>query len=183
MRLPWSEPIWWASPSAACTPCTPPCATPTGVGRLVLANTSPAFGLDGTDPDAWRAARLEPLNAWLTPADIAAQVLTSVAGPRPQTSDMLAIRVAGFARIPSAGLRAAVECLPTHDVRDRLANINAPTLVIAGELDAETPAAYSRILADGLPDAELVVLDGIGHLAVSEAPHTFNRIVRRFLAS
>ena len=155
---------------------------PDRVGRLVLANTSPAFGLDGTDPDAWRAARLEPLNAGLTPADIAEQVLTSVAGPG-LSVDMLAMRVAGFARIPSAGLRAAVECLPTHDVRDRLANINAPTLVIAGELDAETPAAYSRILADGLPDAELVVLDGIGHLAVSEAPHTFNRIVRRFLAS
>ena len=155
---------------------------PDRVGRLVLANTSPAFGLDGTDPDAWRAARLAPLDAGRTPADIAEKVLTSVAGSG-LSVDMLAMRVAGFARIPSAGLRAAVECLPTHDVRDRLANINAPSLVIAGGLDAETPVAYSRILADGLPDTELVVLDGIGHLAVSEAPHTFNRIVRRFLAS
>ena len=153
---------------------------PDRVGRLVLANTSPAFGLDGTDPDAWRAARLAPLDAGLTPADIAEQVLTSVAGPS-LDADMLAMRVAGFARIPADGLRAAVECLPSHNVLDRLAEIEAPALVIAGELDTETPVAYSRILADGLQDAELVVLDGIGHLAVSETPEAVNRLTRDFL--
>jgi 3-oxoadipate enol-lactonase len=154
---------------------------PDRVGRLVLANTSPAFGLDGTDPDAWRAARLEPLNAGLTPADIAEQVLTSVAGPG-LSADMLAMRAAGFARIPPAGLRAAVECLPFHNLLDRLTDIRCPALVIAGELDAETPVDYSRILVDGLPDAELVVLDGVGHLAVSEVPGSFNRLARDFLS-
>ncbi|MCE2512885.1 MAG: alpha/beta fold hydrolase [Acidimicrobiia bacterium] len=154
---------------------------PDRVGRLVLANTSPAFGLDGTDPDAWRAARLAPLDAGLAPADIAEDVLTAIAGPG-LNPDMLAMRVAGFARIPSSGLRAAVECLHTHDIRNWLADIAAPALVVAGELDAETPVAYARALADGLPDVELVVLDGVGHLAVSEAPHTFNRLVREFLS-
>ena len=153
---------------------------PDRVGRMVLANTSGAFGLDGTDPAAWRAARLAPLDAGLTPADIAEQVLTSVAGPG-LGDEMLAMRAAAFARIPSTGLRAAVECLPSHNVLDRLAEIAAPTLVIAGELDAETPVVYSRVLAEGLPEAELIVLDGVGHLAVSEAPHTFNRLVRDFL--
>ena len=152
------------------------------VGRLVLANTSPAFGLDGTDADAWQAARLAPLDAGLIPADIAEQVLTSVAGPG-LSADMLAMRVAGFARIPAAGLRAAVECLPDHNVLDRLAEIKAPALVIAGELDAETPVAYAKALADGLPNAELEVLDGIGHLAVSEAPETVNQLARAFLAT
>jgi len=155
---------------------------PDRVGHLVLANTSPAFGLDGTNPDAWKAARLAPLDAGLTPADIAEQVLTSVAGPS-LDADTLAMRVAGFARIPTDGLRAAIECLPSHNILDRLAEIKSPALVIAGELDAETPVAYARALADGLPDAELVVLDGIGHLAVSEAPKTFNQLARAFLAA
>ena len=154
---------------------------PQRVARLVLANTSPAFGLDGTDPAAWRAARLAPLDAGLTPADIAADVLTSIAGPN-LSNDALTMRVAGFARIPAAGLRAAVECLPAHNVLDRLAEINAPALVIAGELDAETPVAYSRVLAEGMQNAELIVLDGVGHLAVSEVPQTFNRLVRDFLS-
>ena len=155
---------------------------PNRVGRLVLANTSPAFGLDGTDPDAWRATRLEPLDAGLSPADMAEDVLTSIAGPG-LSPDLLAMRVAGFARIPADGLRAAVECLPSHDVRDRLGEIGSPALVIAGELDGETPVAYSRILADGLPRAELVVLAGVGHLAVTEAPGAVNRLVRDFLSA
>ncbi len=154
---------------------------PQRVARLVLANTSAAFGLDGTDPAAWRAARLAPLDAGLTPADIAADVLTAVAGPA-LSDDALAMRVAGFARIPADGLRAAVECLPTHDVRDQLGAISAPALVVAGELDTETPVAYARVIAEGLQNAELTVLDGVGHLAVSEAPRTFNRLVRDFLA-
>ena len=91
------------------------------------------------------------------------------------------MRVAGFARIPADALRAAVECLPSHNVLDRLAEIAAPALVIAGELDAETPVAYSRILAHRLPNAELVVLNSVGHLAVSEASRAFNGLVRRFL--
>ncbi len=154
---------------------------PQRVARLVLANTSPAFGLDGTDPAAWRAARLAPLDAGLSPVDIAADVLTSIAGPI-LSEDALAMRVAGFARIPATGLRAAVECLPTHDVRARLGSIASPALVVAGGLDTETPAAYSRVLAEGLPNAELVVLDGVGHLAVSEVPQTFNRLARAFLS-
>ena len=154
---------------------------PQRVARLVLANTSPAFGLDGTTPAAWRAARLAPLDAGLTPADIAADVLTSIAGPT-LSDDALAMRVAGFARIPATGLRAAVECLPAHDVCERLGAIASPALVVAGGLDAETPAAYSRVLAEGLRNAELIVLDGVGHLAVSEVPQTFNRLVRSFLS-
>ncbi len=153
---------------------------PDRVARLVLANTSPAFGIDGTDPGTWQAARLAPLDAGGTPADIAEDVLTSIAGPA-LSDGALAMRVAGFARIPAAGLRAAVECLPAHDVRERLGAIASPALVVAGELDAETPVTYSRILADALPTAELVVLDGVGHLAVSETPRTFNGLVRRFL--
>ena len=153
---------------------------PERVARLVLANTSPAFGLDGTDPAAWRAGKLAPLDAGLAPADIAIDVLTSIAGPG-LSPEMLAMRAAGFTRIPAAGLRAAIECLPTHSLLERLGDIAAPALVIVGELDTETPVAYSRTLADGLPAAELAVLDGLGHLCVSEAPEVVNRLSRSFL--
>ena len=156
---------------------------PDRVGRLVLANTSPAFGARRHRPR--RLARHLASPHWTQdspPADIAAAgAHLQSRAPALGTDDVLAMRVAGFARIPAAGLRAAVECLPTHDVRDRLGEIAAPALVIAGELDAETPVAYSRLLFRGLPDAELVVLDGVGHLAVSEVPQTFNRLVRDFL--
>ncbi len=153
---------------------------PDRVASLTLADTSASFGADGTDPDAWLEARLAPLDAGLTPADFAQEVLCSVAGPE-FGGDPLAAAVASFSRITSAGLRAACECLLTHDVSGRLGEITAPTLVIVGELDEETPLAYSRFLADHISSAELVVIDGVGHLSPCEAPEAFNAAVRRFL--
>ena len=153
---------------------------PQRVDRLVLTNTSPAFGLDGTRPEEWKRARLAPLDAGTTPADLAPGVLAAIAGPR-LVGPALEARVAAFARIPAEALRAAVDCLPHHDVRSQLAAITAPALVIAGQLDTETPVDYARVLARGLADARLEVLDGIGHLAASEDPQRFNRLVERFL--
>ena len=153
---------------------------PERVRRLVLADTSPAFGLDGTTPQEWRAARLEPIERGRTPADMADSVLEAIcagvleAGIRGQL-------VESFGRISGAGFRAAVECLTHHDVRNELPNITCPALVIVGEADRETPVAYAEALAAGLPDSSLEVLEGVGHLSPSEAPDRFNRLVGDFL--
>ncbi len=155
-------------------------AHPDRVASLVLADTSPAFGLDGTDPDEWKRERLGQLDAGVTPAEMAETVIRSIAGPD-LSEDPLAEAVAAFGRISSDGLRAACECLPTHDVRDRLGDISAPTLVIAGELDRETPLEYSELLVEGIAGAQLAVIDGVGHLTPTEAPKRFNTLVRDFL--
>ena len=47
---------------------------PDRVRSLALLATSPAFGLDGTRPEAWRAARLAPLDAGREPGDDAVGV-------------------------------------------------------------------------------------------------------------
>jgi pimeloyl-ACP methyl ester carboxylesterase len=86
-----------------------------------------------------------------------------------------------MARIPSDGLRAAIGCLPDHDVRQRLADITVPTLVLVGELDEETPPAYSRALADGIPGAGLEIVADAGHLSNLEQPEAVNRLLSRFL--
>ena len=46
------------------------------VRSLALLSTSPAFGLDGTRPEDWRAARLAPLDAGRQPGDDAVGVVT-----------------------------------------------------------------------------------------------------------
>lgn len=153
---------------------------PERVDRLVLADTSARFGADGTDVDAWKRLRLEPLDAGITPAEMAEGVIDAITAPgfsgreRERT-------IAAFARIPAAGLRAAVECLPTHDVADRLHEIDAMALVVVGELDEETPPSYAEALATGIPHAELHVIHGVGHLTPAESPADFNRLVRAFL--
>lgn len=154
---------------------------PARVRRLVLADTSPAFGLDGTAARDWMAARLEPLDRGLSPADIAASVIEAISTEalEPRIHGQL---LASFGRIPAAGFRAAVECLVHHDVRHRLADIASPALVVVGSDDRETPVAYAKALAAGLPNSTLEILDGVGHLSPSEAPERFNRLVGDFLA-
>jgi 3-oxoadipate enol-lactonase len=156
-------------------------AQPARVDRLVLADTSHRFGADGTDADEWKRARLAPLDGGATPADIAPLVIDAITAPgfAGRERDRA---LAGFARIASEGLRAAVECLPTHDVSDRLGEIANPTLVIVGELDDETPIGYSERIAEGIPAARLAVIPGVGHLTPAEAPERFNALVGDFLS-
>jgi pimeloyl-ACP methyl ester carboxylesterase len=153
---------------------------PSRVDRLVLADTSAVFGADGTDVDDWKRLRLEPLDRGVTPAEMAAGVVDAITAPGFDGSERRRA-IEAFSRIPAAGLRATVECLPTHDTRDRLGDITCPTLVIVGELDEETPPGYARFLADRIPDARLEVIAGVGHLTPSEAPDAFARLLRRHL--
>ena len=154
---------------------------PSRVRRLVLADTSPAFGLDGTTPQAWQAARLAHLDAGRRPAEFAADALDAICA-RPLEPPVRKQLVASFARISPTGFRAAVECLPHHDVRHALGGISAPALIIVGEADRETPVAYAEALAAGLPNATLEILEGVGHLSPSEAPERFNQLVGDFLS-
>jgi len=150
---------------------------PQAVRSLVLCDTSPAFGLDGTDPDAWRAARLAPLDAGARVEDFAEPVLRAVMAP---DADPAAIRAAvdSMLRVPVAGLRQAIAALPDHDVRARLGEIAVPTLVVVGELDEETPLAYAEALARGIPGARLEVIPGVGHYTPLEAPAVLNALLR-----
>ena len=52
----------------------------------------------------------------------------------------------------------------------RLGRLQAPTLVMHGELDRLVPLAAARLLAARIPDAELVVVPGTGHAYALEAP-------------
>lgn len=153
---------------------------PDRVGRLVLANTSPAFGMNGTTAAEWTAARLERIRTGATPADLAPAVIDAITAT-PLTGPIRTETVAAFARIPVEGFIAAVHCLPTNDIRDQLIDITNPSLVVVGELDAETPPAYAQVLADGLPNAELHTIAGVGHLSPAEAPDIFNHLVAQFL--
>lgn len=62
------------------------------------------------------------------------------------------------------------EALAGHDVRGQLAGIEVPVLVLGGRHDAVcTPQAQQR-LADAVPGARLVVVEGAAHLAPAERP-------------
>ncbi len=69
------------------------------------------------------------------------------------------------------------------DIVDHLDAITAKTLVIWGQQDEAIPVAHGEAAVEGIPDAELVVVEACGHVLMVEHPETFNEMVREFLAS
>jgi proline iminopeptidase len=72
------------------------------------------------------------------------------------------------------------ESLSGYDLTDKLALIEAPTLVIHGAHDA-IPLASSSLIATTLPRGELVVLDESAHVPYVEGREAFFAAVRDFL--
>ena len=66
------------------------------------------------------------------------------------------------------------------DQRDLLSRIAVPTLLIWGELDARSPLSVARQFEQAIPDTELVVIPGAGHVSNLEQPERFNQAVREF---
>ncbi|HXV04779.1 MAG TPA: alpha/beta hydrolase [Solirubrobacterales bacterium] len=69
----------------------------------------------------------------------------------------------------------------TFDLRPHLTRVTAPTLVVAGQKDFILPPAACREVADGIPNASLVVLEDVGHFPWVERPEEFTRLVSEFL--
>jgi len=66
---------------------------------------------------------------------------------------------------------------------DRLAQVAAPTIVMAGEQDRLTPPWITRAVADAMPNAryQLVRGEGTSHVLPLERPDDFNRVALSFL--
>jgi pimeloyl-ACP methyl ester carboxylesterase len=64
---------------------------------------------------------------------------------------------------------------------DRLPQITAPTLVLGAEQDVLIPPENSRILAERIPNAELVIVKGGGHQILIEQADACNQAILNFL--
>ncbi|GHH95131.1 bifunctional 3-oxoadipate enol-lactonase/4-carboxymuconolactone decarboxylase PcaDC [Streptomyces capillispiralis] len=65
---------------------------------------------------------------------------------------------------------ACCDALAAFDLRERLAEITVPTLLVAGREDPATPPAHLRQIADAVPGAALVEIPGASHLAPAQCP-------------
>lgn len=75
----------------------------------------------------------------------------------------LAIDLCGWRNTHWRALRAYRFALDGYDVRAELSQVRVRTIVLHGTRDALFALEEARRLADGLPDAELRVIDGAGH--------------------
>jgi 3-oxoadipate enol-lactonase len=63
-----------------------------------------------------------------------------------------------------------------------LASLELPTLVVIGEKDKADFRAIAGHLAEQIPDAELVVVPGAGHLVGVDEPEELNAVLLEFLS-
>jgi 3-oxoadipate enol-lactonase len=77
---------------------------------------------------------------------------------------------------PAEGYAACCEAIAGVDLRSNLANIKAPTLVIAGAHDLAAPPEHGREIADGIAGARLEILDA-AHLASVERAEKVSQLI------
>ena len=84
------------------------------------------------------------------------------------------------AAVRAESVKRQISLMAEIDQRDLLPRIAVPTLLIWGELDARSPLRVARQFEQAIPDAELVVIPGAGHVTNLERPEQFNAAVREF---
>jgi len=100
---------------------------------------------------------------------------------RPEFIDLVAGILRGGPQQPVEAFVRQAGAAATHDGRPLLSQVGVPTLITFGREDRLTSARFAPALQSGIRNAELVVLDGCAHAAISEDPETFNRTTLEFL--
>ncbi len=151
---------------------------PDRVERLVLICTAAHL----PPASAWReraAAVLEAgspevvadsvVERWLTP-DFAAK-----------HGDVQAKLRAMLVASDAAGYAACCGAIERMDLREQLAEIDVPTLVISGSDDPATPIEHQRVIAAAIPGARHEVVGPAAHLAAVQQPEAVNRLTLEHL--
>jgi 3-oxoadipate enol-lactonase/4-carboxymuconolactone decarboxylase len=86
-------------------------------------------------------------------------------------------------QVDSSSYAACCEALAAFDLRSRLPEIAAPTLVVAGADDPATPIEHALTLATGIPGALLSAVPGAAHLASVERADAVTPAIVRHLSS
>lgn len=112
---------------------------------------------------AARSGGTEPMaptvvGRWLTPAYAA------------EHPDLVARLEAMVAAADDQGYASCCEVVAGLDLRGDLERIAAPTLVVSGTEDPALPPEHQRVIADGIPGAQLLTLSPAAHLANLERP-------------
>lgn len=89
--------------------------------------------------------------------------------------------VAWRAGMDQAALHRAFRSPFGYDLRGALPGIAVPARVIAAADDAFVPVATAEAIAAALPDADLVVIEGAGHMCSIEKPAAFDAALHGFL--
>lgn len=171
---------------------------PERVHRLVLASTSARFGPE--QEAATRAAKEKRSGQpWFADASAADQEDADLATDEQVRDIVFRGMPFNFARFGPAeagyldtfrsetingdALRVFSEEIPSLDLRSRLTNVTAPTLVITGDEDFICGPVCAAEITAAIPGAREVIVGDSGHMIFVEQPQAFHDEVATFLES
>ena len=79
------------------------------------------------------------------------------------------------------GFVDALDALTSYDFRDRLPDIEAPTLIVWGDSDMLVPVEDADEFERLIPQSRTVIFDDTGHVPMLERPLTFNDLLADFV--
>jgi len=157
---------------------------PEKVRSLILGATSPG-GPHAVAPDAQALRALLDQGAAVDSAINSAllDVLISPTYLAERGSEVLQKfqGLADYPATPPESYAAQLQAAARHDTYDRLPDIAAPTLVLHGTDDPLLPVGNARILAERIPGAKLVLLEGARHGYILEKQAEADAAVLEFL--
>jgi pimeloyl-ACP methyl ester carboxylesterase len=137
-------------------------------------------GWKGSLPADEVAARVEGVRQLLAaPAEAFDPTLPGLFAGKPP-AECVALLKDVAADVRPETLKTQLYLMAEADQRDLLPRIAVPILLIWGELDARSPPSIARQFQDTLPQTELVVIPGAGHVCQLERPAQVNEAIRNF---
>ena len=84
--------------------------------------------------------------------------------------------------VPCPGFADALDAVIEYDARDRLEEIEIPTMIVWGTDDWVIPSAAALSYHRRIPHSRLEIFERTGHVPQLERPGRFNRVLEEFLA-
>jgi pimeloyl-ACP methyl ester carboxylesterase len=84
--------------------------------------------------------------------------------------------------VPCPGFADALDAVIEYDARDRLEEIQIPTMIVWGTDDWVIPSAAAVSYNRRIPHSRLEIFEHTGHVPQMERPERFNAVLEEFLA-
>ena len=151
--------------------------TPDRLERLAIIASAARFA----DPPSWaeRAQQVrEQGTGFLVPSRTGTWFTASWGARHPAEAERL---LAMLRTTPAEGYAACCEAIGSFDVRTGSGGTTPPSLATAGAEDPATPVDMVRLIADGIPGAEFLVVPDAAHLPNATDPAVVNAALREHL--
>jgi pimeloyl-ACP methyl ester carboxylesterase len=144
---------------------------PASLGGLILIGAGAKLGVDPAIVEGLRTQPMKTIEQTITPMSYFKVDLGMGREARAALS---------FSNLP-VFLNDYLAC-DGFDVRQRLTEVTARTLIICGADDRMTPPKWSRYLSENIRSSTLSFVEGAGHMVPLEKPEACGAIIQAFLS-